>query len=264
MFSPAPPQDPLSQAVDTPSRWIRLIGAVAVIFALFHWSAQALGSDRGQAGVLVGLLVVGAILIVERTLFGQGVASAVRSLGFGRCRARGLAVVGAAGAAMLAVVPIYDAIAGVSMAFLPGWLWLLPGLFAQGGIAEEVLFRGFLFARVRRGRSFWRATGLSMLPFVGVHLLLFATMPWPIALAALLLSVVISVPLAHLFELGGSTIWAPAILHFVVQGTVKVITVQGDAAAWFPLVWMAASALIPMLVLLVPRAGVRTEPRLAR
>ena len=78
-------------------------------------------------------------------------------------------------------------------------------------------------------------------------------MPWPIALAALVLSVVLSFPLAHLFELGNHTIWAPALLHFVIQATVKVVVVSGDSAAVFPLVWMAASALLPQLVLLVPR-----------
>ena len=92
-----------------------------------------------------------------------------------------------------------------------------------------------------------------MLPFVTVHLVLFLTMPWPIALAALALSVVVSFPLAWLFELGGSTIWAPALLHFVVQGAVKVVVFDGEAAASFPLVWMAAAATVPMLVLLVSR-----------
>ena len=138
---------------------------------------------------------------------------------------------------------------------VPGWAWLVPGLFAQGGIAEEILFRGYLFAHLRRGRSFWRAAGLSMLPFVAVHLLLFLSMPWPIALAALVLSVVLSFPLAHLFELGGHTIWGPALLHFVVQATVKVVVVTGDDGAAFPLVWMAASAAGAQLVLLVPRAA---------
>ena len=99
----------------------------------------------------------------------------------------------------------------------------MPGLFAQAGIAEEVLFRGYLFGHLRRGRSFWRAALLSMLPFVAVHLLLFATMPWPIAAAALLLAVIVAFPLARLYELGGATIWAPALLHFVIQGTVKIV-----------------------------------------
>jgi hypothetical protein len=81
-------------------------------------------------------------------------------------------------------------------------------------------------------------------------------MPWPIALAALVLSVVLSFPLAHLFELGGHTIWAPALLHFVVQGTVKLVVFSGDAAALFPLVWIAAGAVIPMSAFLSRRRAV--------
>jgi hypothetical protein len=37
-------------------------------------------------------------------------------------------------------------------------------------------------------------------------------------------------PLAHLFELGGATIWAPAILHFVIQATVKVVVIRATAS----------------------------------
>ncbi len=110
---------------------------------------------------------------------------------------------------------------GVAWTMAPGWLAFVPGLFAQAGIAEEILFRGYLFRHLRRGRSFMRAALLSMLPFVAVHLILFLTMPWAIALAAVLLSVVLSCPFARLFELGGNTIWGTAVLHFVIQGTIK-------------------------------------------
>ena len=63
----------------------------------------------------------------------------------------------------------------------------------------------------------------------------------------------ISFPLAHLFEPGGKTIWAPAILHFVIQGAVKVVIVADGGETLFPLVWMLASALLPLLVLFVAR-----------
>jgi membrane protease YdiL (CAAX protease family) len=126
----------------------------------------------------------------------------------------------------------------------------LPGLFAQAGIAEEVLFRGYLFGHLRVGRTFWRAAAVSMLPFVSVHLVLFLSMPWPIALASVLLAVVISFPLARLFELGGNTIWAPALLHFVIQATVKIVVFPHGAQS-FALAWMAASAIVPLLVFTV-------------
>lgn len=94
-----------------------------------------------------------------------------------------------------------------------------------------------------------------MLPFVGIHTLLFFTMPWPVALAALLLSVVLSFPFAYLFELAGHTIWAPALLHFVIQGTIKVLMLSGESSRLFPFVWMGFSAALPMLAFLIPRSA---------
>ena len=85
---------------------------------------------------------------------------------------------------------------------------------------------------------------------MAVHLVLFVTMAWPVALAAVLLSAILSPPLAHLFELGGGTVWAPALLHFVVQGAIKLITPE-NTTALLPLIWMAASGVLPYLVFLV-------------
>ncbi len=161
-------------------------------------------------------------------------------------------VVGGIAALLFIVIYAFVQASGSRLSLFPSWWALLPGLFAQAGIAEETLFRGYLFGHLRVGRTFWRAASLSMLPFVGVHLVLFFTMPWPIALAALLLAVVLSFPFAHLFELGGATIWAPALLHFIIQATVKILVVSPDSAT-FPLVWMVASGLIPLLSLLVAR-----------
>jgi hypothetical protein len=87
-----------------------------------------------------------------------------------------------------------------------------------------------------------------------VHLVLFFSMVWPIALASVVLAVAISFPLAHLFELGGGTIWAPALLHFVVQATVKVV-VFPDGAESFALAWMAANAVVPLLVFTIKVPG---------
>ena len=235
------------------SQWLRLLLGLSVIFGLFQWSAGALASNRGEAGLIVGLLVVGATIAAERLLFGQRVLVAVGTLGLGLPSATGLLVVAGIGVVLVSIVNVFALATGASLGPFPGWIFLISGLFAQAGVAEEVLFRGYLFGHLRRGRSFWRAATLSMLPFVGVHVFLFFTMPWPVALAAVLLAVSLSFPLAHLFEVGGATIWAPAVLHFVIQGTVKVVVVSGDGSWAFPLVWMAASALVPWLSLLVAR-----------
>jgi len=242
-----------SESIDALGSWLRLLLGLILVFALFHWSAAALGSDRGQAGLIVGALVVAATLAVQRVFFRQPVLLAAVAVGLDRPRVKGLLVAGGVGLILVSIVPLFARVTGGSVDLVPGWAALVPGLFAQAGVAEEALFRGYLFGHLRRGRSFWQAASVSMLPFVGVHLFLFFTMPWPIALAAVLLAVVISFPLAHLFELGGGTIWAPALLHFVVQGTVKIVVMSGDSAALFPIVWIAASGVVPMSALLIAR-----------
>ena len=135
-------------------------------------------------------------------MFRQPPGPAARSVGLGRPRAGGLTTAAAVCVGLLLVVPVFAKVTADSPTFLPGWWRLLPGLFAQAGIAEEVLFRGYLFGRLRKGRSFWRAAGLSILPFAAVHLVLFSTMPWSIALAALMLSVVLSDPTGASLRVG--------------------------------------------------------------
>ncbi len=133
----------------------------------------------------------------------------------------------------------------------PGWAVLVVGLFAQSGIAEEVLFRGYLFRHIHEGRAFWPAARAAMLPFVAVHPVIFASQPWPIALASVLLSAAMPFPSAHLFELGGNTIWPPALLHFVAQGAIKVVEAEGFRGISLPVVWMIACSIVPFLAFLV-------------
>ena len=221
-----------------------------LVFGLFHGSATILGSDRGQKGILVGTLVVAATLAAEWFLLGGRLGTGARDLGLGRPRTKGIVLAGGTSFVLIMLGLLFVRARGMTPAFYPGWISLLPGLFAQAGIAEEVLFRGYLFRHLRVGRTFWRAAAVSMLPFVSVHLILFFSMSWPIAVASVLLAIIISFPLAYLFELGGDTIWAPAILHFVIQATVKVI-VFAHGAESFALVWMAVSAVVPLVIFTV-------------
>jgi membrane protease YdiL (CAAX protease family) len=239
-------------AISSPREWTWLLAGLGAIYGLFQLAAAGLRSERGEAGLAVGALVTIATLAVERAWTGRSVARAARTLGLGLPRARGLTPAAGVCLLLVLVIPVFAWCTGTAARIVPGAGWLLPGLFAQAGLAEELLFRGYLFGHLRQGRTFWRAALLATVPFVAVHLLLFATMPWPIAAAALLLSVTISFPLARLFELGGATIWAPAMLHFVVQGTVKIVEIAGEPATAFPIVWMAASALLPWVVFVHP------------
>ena len=253
MLSTAAGTETCATEVRSAGSWARLVCGLAAVFVLFHWSASTLGSDRGQAGIIVGAIVTAATLVVERMWFAATFRGAARALGLGAPGPSGLIASAVISALLLLIVPVYVVMTGARWTMDAGWWQRVPGLFAQAGIAEEVLFRGYLYGHVRRGRGFWRAATISMLPFMAVHLLMFVTMPWPVAAASLVLAIIISFPMAHLFELGHGTIWGPALLHFVVQGTVKSITLAGDAAVAFPLVWMLASAAIPALALFVRR-----------
>lgn len=232
------------------ARWWPLVVGLVVTFLLFDTVAARLGSDRGQAGVPVCVLVVGATLLCDRWLLGEPVARSVRW--FGSPTGRGLLAALVVTVLLALVVPAYALATGVRVSMFPGWVALIPGLVAQAGIAEETLFRGYLFGHLRRGRTFWRAVGLAAGPFVLVHLVLFARLPWSVALASVLLAAIVTVPLAYAFELGGNTIWAPAIVHAAIQGIVKVVVVEGPAMT-FALVWIAASALVPFAMLAVRR-----------
>jgi membrane protease YdiL (CAAX protease family) len=129
---------------------------------------------------------------------------------------------------------------------------------AQGGVAEELLFRGFLFGGLARGRGFWRAALLSMPAFVAAHLYLFATMPTAVAIAALVLAILSAFPLAWLYVLGGGTIWAPALLHAVIQ-SVKIVDAPPERTATLGIAWMAVTALVPYAVFLA-RPGRAPRP----
>jgi membrane protease YdiL (CAAX protease family) len=239
----------------TPRDLLALFAGFIAIFAIFQVAAEGLGSERGEWGLAVAAIVVAALAAVEALLHGTRFARAPRALGLGRPRRQGLIAGAAVSATLLLVVPLYLALTQAAVSMHPAALFLLPGLFAQGGVAEETLFRGYLFGRLRRSLTFWRAAGFATIPFVAAHLYLFATLPWPIALASILLSVVISFPLSRLYEISGNTIWGPAILHFAIQATPKLVEVSDDAL--FPLVWIAASGAIPWLVFLVPAPKVR-------
>jgi membrane protease YdiL (CAAX protease family) len=240
---------------------LRLLAGVAAGFLVLDRAAARAGSTLGQAGLLVAALTVATMVLAERLLFPKPLAAVPASLGFGRPSARGVLAALAIGAAMLAFFPLFARGTGTPVAARGGWLVLLPGLFAQAGIAEECVFRGYLFGHLRRDRSFWHAAWLSVAPFVAVHLLLFTYMPAPLAAAATVLALVMSFPLARLYDLGGATIWAPALLHFVVQAAPKIALVATQRSLALGVGWMAVCATVPWLAFAIRPAETRPPTR---
>ena len=150
---------------------------------------------------------------------------------------------------------LYTVPSGMSIRLRSDALMLALGMFAQGGIAEEVVFRGFLFRRLRITRTFWRAACLAAVPFVIVHAVMFVTLEFYVALSSLLLALCISFPFAWLFERAGNSIWPPAIVHAIIQGTIKVVDAPADQFASLALFWMAVGATVPWVFFLLRPAA---------
>jgi len=215
---------------------VRLAAGIVILFATLQGTAAALGSTRGEWGLLVAALVIAAAFAVQRLLHGEGLGA----IGV-RVERRGLFVAVVLSGAILAAGVTYAVIAGAQVSLYPNATWLALGIMCQAGITEELIFRGYLYGRLARTRPFWRAAMVSMWPFALVHMMLFVTLDWPLAMASLLLSIALSFPLAHLYELGVRTIWAPAVVHAVIQAGPKLV-ITDDAA--FPLIWMICSLAI--------------------
>jgi membrane protease YdiL (CAAX protease family) len=234
---------------------VKVLVGFLVIWLVLDRSAAVLGSYRGEFGVVVCCLVLVVTVVVERLFFGLRPAAALRAIGLNRPQARSMLATLGLCVLLLSFFPIYAILAGVPLRIRGDWYWLVPGLFAQAGIAEETVFRGYLFRHLREGRSFWRAAGVAALPFVAVHLLLFATLDLEVAVASVALAVSMSFPLAWLFEQSGNSVWPPAILHAIVQGAIKLVDVPDGAVGGMAMAWIVLAALAPWTMLaLRPRA----------
>lgn len=245
----------MKKAAETDDRQFLRMATVLVGFVLL-WllldrSAAWLGSFRGEAGLAVCALVLAAAVATEAAITRQRPASALKSLGLQLPAMNVLAATLVLCIALLLFFPIYAFVTATPLALIDGWPWLLLGMFAQGGVAEETVFRGFLFRHFRRGRSFWRAALLSSIPFVAVHLLLFASFDFAVALASVLVAVSVSFPFAWLFERAGNSVLPPALLHTVVQASIKLVETDAVTFQNMAIGWMALSALAPWLVFLI-------------
>jgi membrane protease YdiL (CAAX protease family) len=76
---------------------------------------------------------------------------------------------------MWALIPLATWAGGRAVELRPDWIPLLIGVVLVNGITEEVIHRGFVFGRLRRGRSFAAAATISAALFAAQHLYIIAT-----------------------------------------------------------------------------------------
>lgn len=223
-----------------------LIG-FAALYAVLNAVATVTRSNYGEGGALVFGAVLCTLLLIQGLLFREKPAEALQEAGFVRPNASGLAAGMIVTLLLLIVLVILGLNLSVQLTLREGWPVLMLGLALQGGISEEVVFRGFLFRKLRTGRTFWSAAWIAMIPFVLAHLYLFVTMEPMVATAATLVAVSTSFPLSRLFEMSGNSIWPPALVHFATH-LVKLVVFAEANFARAQLFWMAAVCFLPWVV----------------
>ena len=241
---------PHAAKIETPISWFRFLLSFALLYGVLGGLSAVDPTGRWGLGILAAVVATG--VVVERLGYGTPIRLCFVRLGFGRPGGRALAVAAAVSAVVLLVYPLTTVITGASFSLRPDWVWLLIGIFAFHGLAEELVWRGFTFRRLRDGRSFWSAMWWTM-PLIAVtHLPIVFTLGPAIGPTAMLVAAVTSIPFGYLYETGRRTIWAPALLHTAIDAFKLVIIPTAALSTFSPLI-LLTGLLVPLLALAVPR-----------
>lgn len=154
----------------------KFILGFVLIYGSLEGTARLLNDAlRPQNAFLITGVVLIVALVVEMSLFKEGWQAALLALGVGWSNWRALAVALLLAALQLAAYPLITWLTGYHWTLPANWGWTMVGIFALHGIAEEVLYRGFLFGYLRQGRTFWQAAWLAVILFTLSHLPILAT-----------------------------------------------------------------------------------------
>lgn len=225
-----------------------VFGSFVLIFIAIDQVAAFYASSDLTTGFWAAAAVsLAALFLLEILIFKRSFLEAFRFLGFGKPDKRTFIVTAIIGLITLLFFPIFSIKTGAIISIPDNWLWKLSGIIAIHGVAEEALFRGFLFHHLRAGRTFNRAAFLSLLVFAAAHVYLFTYMPALLALFATLLSLASAYSFAYLFERGGNTIWAPALLHTSIHA-VSFFDISESHVMLAGVVWMTVWVIAVWLV----------------
>lgn len=234
----------------------------ALIYGTLELLARLLGDVlRLQNALLITGAVLAVALLVEVGLLSRNWRLALRQLGLGWSGWPALGVALLIALFQLAVYPLITGLTGYHWTLPSNWPWTMVGIFALHGVAEEVLYRAFLFGHLRAGRSFWRAAWLAVLLFTLSHLPILASQGLVVGGAAVMLSIASSFPFDQLYAQGRNTIWAPALVHGAVDTVIPLLATGGmaDGGQVAALIWMGVAMVLPYLAFLFPRKNLIEE-----
>ena len=206
----------------------------------------------GRWGLAIMAAVGLAAVVVERVLYRTPLRDAVGGLGLGRPNPRALVVATVVSGLVLLVFPLTTALTGAEFLLVPNWPWILLGLFAFHGLAEEMVWRGFVFRRLHAGRSF-RGAVLWTMPFIAAaHIPIVINNGVAVAIGGMVVAAVTSLPFSYLYVTGRGTVWAPALIHTAID-TFKLVVIPAAAVTSYSFLIIGISIVVPLLALAVPR-----------
>lgn len=235
--------------------FIFIIAGYVIIYASLEITAALLGDTiKPENAFLIMLVVIVFTVFAEIVLLKNSFSQIVKFLGLGKPTLNSIALAFVISVLLFLCYPLISSVTGHQFHFPQNWPLLATGVFALHGIAEEILYRGYLFRHLRKGRSFSKAAWIAVLFFTAAHIPIIINQGLLVGGMAVLLAVVSSFPLSYLYERGGNTIWAPAIVHFAIDTIIPIMAAGGtmDQSAQFVIIlWMGAAMLIPYISFLI-------------
>jgi membrane protease YdiL (CAAX protease family) len=220
-------------------------------FLVMHYTGEAL---MNLPYIVNAIVVLAAVLLVVllpgKLVYRKSILIIISDIGLRKTNLSGLAPGIFVSVALLCTYPMLGYLLNASITSSESWQWNIIGLIFTGGVAEEMLFRGYLFGGLRKEMSFRKAALISAICFTLIHLFMFSYMDWPVALLSTLLALATSIPLAFLFEKGSNTIWSPAIVHTAIRTIGLVVTVDEEHFMQFSMAWITACMIQPYIILI--------------
>jgi membrane protease YdiL (CAAX protease family) len=226
---------------------MRTVGFLLTFLGAWFVLDRLVTSPPMPASALVALAGAAAVVAIgERLVYRTPWRDLPIEMGFGRPTGRALAVGGVVGGLVIAGYVLGAQALGITLELRPEWPLVLVGVLVFHGLAEELVWRGFVFHHLRDGRTFRRAVLASMPLIALTHVPIIVSSGLLVGGLALLTAAITCLPLAYLWERGGRTIWAPALVHGLI-GTWQLF--ERTYPMTFSIVVLVVTLVVPLLAL---------------
>jgi len=215
-------------------------------FLVAWWLLDSFGTPVPRPGSAAAALVATAsALALGQRAAGTPWAQVPAALGLRRPAAQTVALASLVGGIYVTVLLLGAKGIVVTLEVCENWLPVLLGVLLFHGLAEELVWRGYVFARLRDHCSFAAAVWSSVPLIALTHTPMVFTDGWLVGTLATLTAAITCWPLAYLWERGGHTVWASALLHAMI-GTWQLF--ERSYPLSFSVLVMIASITVPLLV----------------